>query len=82
MLLPEVRSAEAQAHQGDGGQMNAWRRYESDLAEIRRRERIEMWDEVEAIRKSLGVNVLDFTEEPTDEDIVFLHECGIRWEPR
>jgi hypothetical protein len=82
MLFPEMRSAEAQAHQGDGGQMNAWRRYESDLAEIRRRERIEMWDEVEAIRKSLGVNVLDFTEEPTDEDIVFLHECGIRWEPR
>jgi hypothetical protein len=61
---------------------NAWHKYESDLAEQRRRERIEMWDEVEAIRKSLGVNVLDFIDEPTDADIVFLHECGIRWEPR
>jgi hypothetical protein len=79
MLLSEVWSTKAQALEGRGGQMNAWRKYESDIAEQRRRERLEMWDEVEAIRKRLGVNVLDFSEEPNERDNEFLKACGISW---
>jgi hypothetical protein len=60
--------------------MNAWHKYESDLAEQRRKERMDYLDEIAAIRKACGIEILKYSDEPTETEHGFLHDCGISWE--
>jgi hypothetical protein len=81
MLFPEMRSAEAQAYQGDGGQMNAWRKYERDIEVRQQKEMIERkaeenWNQVIAIRHALGLE----DTKPTEFDKQLLWAGRITWE--
>jgi hypothetical protein len=60
--------------------MNEWMNYASLIAEQRRKERVEMYDEVDAIRAKFGFKIENFSDGPTELDRQFLWANWITWE--